>query len=200
MSYANDMSYFNQRNFIAAITGCLLSLSWAHAASVSVTPSASSGAEGGTADLNIVMDFSAPESTVGGGIDLTFGGGISFNSFAADAFLATLDSDFTGFGQTDANNPGGFEIHLGDFSGFFGQNTLGVLTVNLDSLGAGTIVMAINNAFGPFFSSIDPFDELVVDLNGADVDVTAVPVPAAVWMFGSALGLLGFVRRRLHKA
>jgi probable HAF family extracellular repeat protein len=26
--------------------------------------------------------------------------------------------------------------------------------------------------------------------------LTAVPVPAAVWMFGSALGVLGWLRRR----
>jgi len=28
------------------------------------------------------------------------------------------------------------------------------------------------------------------------VEITAIPVPAAVWLFGSALGLLGWVRRR----
>ena len=191
------MSYFNQRNFIAAIAGCLLSLSWAHAASVSVTPSNASGVEGGTVDVDIVMDFSAAESTVGGGIDLTFGGGISFNSFVPDAFLATLDADFTGFGQTDANNAGGFELHFGDFGGFFGQNTLGVLTVNFDTAPGGTIVMAINDVWQGFFSSIT-FNPQVVDTNGGTV--SAVPVPAAVWMFGSALGLLGFVRQRMHKA
>ena len=32
----------------------------------------------------------------------------------------------------------------------------------------------------------------------ATITVAAVPVPAAVWLFGSALGLLGFVRRRMQ--
>jgi len=29
-----------------------------------------------------------------------------------------------------------------------------------------------------------------------DGDVSAVPVPAAVWLFGSALGLLGWIKRK----
>ncbi len=29
-----------------------------------------------------------------------------------------------------------------------------------------------------------------------DITLTAVPIPAAVWLFGSGLGLLGFLRRR----
>jgi hypothetical protein len=29
-----------------------------------------------------------------------------------------------------------------------------------------------------------------------DGDISVVPVPAAVWLFGSALGLLGWIRRK----
>jgi hypothetical protein len=36
-------------------------------------------------------------------------------------------------------------------------------------------------------------------LDDASLTVTPIPVPAAVWLFGSALGLLGFVRRRLAR-
>jgi hypothetical protein len=35
-----------------------------------------------------------------------------------------------------------------------------------------------------------------VTIAGSAVDTSVVPVPAAVWLFGSALGLMGFVRRK----
>ena len=38
----------------------------------------------------------------------------------------------------------------------------------------------------------DAFDTFSID----NVSVQAVPVPAAVWLFGSGLGLLGWLRRR----
>jgi hypothetical protein len=31
-----------------------------------------------------------------------------------------------------------------------------------------------------------------------DGDIGAVPIPAAFWLFGSALGLLGWMKRRVN--
>ena len=48
------------------------------------------------------------------------------------------------------------------------------------------------------FNSVQGVKRLVIELNGSGAidNVTYVPVPAAVWLFGSALGLLGWIRRR----
>jgi hypothetical protein len=199
------MSYFNKRNSFAAMAACLLSLSWAHAASVAVSPSASSvPITDATADLDLSTFFPAGDITYGGGIDLSFSGAISYVSFAPSGYFMGLDPDFTGFSTGLADTAGGVEIHWGDFFGLITDPamSLGTVTVSLDALGLGTIGMAINNAFGDFLAFPGGAAQ-AVSLSGATVDVTdtVVPVPAAVWMFGSALGLLGFVRRRrLHKA
>jgi hypothetical protein len=47
-----------------------------------------------------------------------------------------------------------------------------------------------SSSFNNFSGSWGSFE------TGADVTVSAVPVPAAVWLFGSALGVMGWVRRK----
>ena len=197
------MSYCNKRNFFAAMAACLLSLSWAHAASVAVTPAASSvPITDGTAVLDLGTFFPAADTTIGGGLDLSFSGAISFVGFSPSAYFLGLDPGFTGFSTGLADTAGGVEIHFGDFFGIFMDpaESLGSLVVSLDAVGLGTIGIAINSSFGPFLDL--GFAPIPVALSGATVDVTAavIPVPAAVWMFGSALGLLGFLRRRVQKA
>ena len=48
------------------------------------------------------------------------------------------------------------------------------------------------------FGAVQGVKRLVIELNGSGAidNVTYVPVPAAAWLFGSALGLLGWIRRR----
>lgn len=63
--------------------------------------------------------------------------------------------------------------------------------VNFTGVGFTPTTTASGVAFGT--SARDP-DPLYVGILGT---VQVVPVPAAVWLFGGALGLLGFARRRL---
>jgi hypothetical protein len=75
--------------------------------------------------------------------------------------------------------------------------------------GGGTVSAALNIVEGQWqtfnFDSqwsnliaVDLYGERVADMDYAidNVVVNAVPIPAAVWLFGSALGLLGWLRRR----
>ncbi|HHO59123.1 MAG TPA: hypothetical protein ENJ64_02690 [Thiotrichales bacterium] len=172
-----------------------------HAASIYLVPDATTvDIADGTTSLDLFMDFAPGESTVGGGIDITVGGAVSFVSFTSAPYLDGLnvspgdDTDFTGFGVADADND--FEIHFGSFAGTFGQNKLGTLTLSLDAVGMGTVSMVINSKWGEFFSAID-FNPQNVDLIGATIDVTQVPVPAAAWLFVSGLvGGFGLLRLR----
>jgi len=56
----------------------------------------------------------------------------------------------------------------------------------------------LSDALGPEGLGLIDFDATGIDAGMALVvaDANLVPVPAAVWLFGSALGLLGWVRRR----
>lgn len=176
---------------VAVLAG--LSISVSEAAAVYLTPASQTASlSSGSATLELYMDFSgAGEQTVGGGIDLDFQGAISMGTFTPTSYFAnTADPFFTGHGTVDADND--YEIHFGNFAGLSGVNKLGDLTVNLLSIGAGTISMAINTAYGDFYSTSSQLQN--VSLSGAQINV--VPIPAAVWLFGSALGLMGAVRRR----
>jgi hypothetical protein len=144
----------------------------------------------GTATLELFMDFTG-QPTIGGGIDLAFGGPISLVSFTPTAYFNSLDPVFTGFG-TD-NTAADFEIYFGTFSGTSGLNKLGDLTLALNGAGLGTIDLIISEFWGGAFFSTGggPLD---VTLSGASLQV--VPVPAAAWLFVSAIGALGGMRLR----
>ncbi len=99
-------------------------------------------------------------------------------------------------------------------AGYCTGSELGHL-INVDGIGSGSMGLFINiqshnywsgtqlnatNAWRVAMSSGYQGTNLKTKLNYAwavmDGDVAAVPVPAAAWLFGSALGLAGFLRRR----
>jgi hypothetical protein len=90
------------------------------------------------------------------------------------------------FGQ--AVNAGANDVSIDDLyeSGVTGSVGQGVASLTLNNLKAGWYTMFVAGADGTLAGS------------PIDVSVSAVPVPGAVWLFGSALvGLVGASRRKL---
>jgi len=98
----------------------------------------------------------------------------------------------------------------GDASGFYVESTTGIEAILFD-IGSPLpeafpemLIIAANILVSPEFSDFLQSQNLVDDsVAGADAGLAlvmgsaqVVPVPAAVWLFGSALGLLGWIRRR----
>ncbi|MGI9341665.1 MAG: hypothetical protein ACR2QV_02375 [Gammaproteobacteria bacterium] len=104
-------------------------------------------------------------------------GGVAFAEFF---------SELSGGGTSKAEILGGTPLAINpnpevwtsfSFSGTTGADVSGGVTLQL---GATTGPAGGTNMF---------YDNIVID-------VTPIPVPAAVWLFGSALGLLGWMRRK----
>ena len=82
------------------------------------------------------------------------------------------------------NDPGFYDA-LALSAGIAPGNSLGIFSVRFDYLAAGT-------PGSQYFEIVDPFDFSVLDSG----QTSPVPIPAAIWLFGSGLiGLVGFARR-----
>jgi len=141
--------------------------------------------------------------TEGTGLGLTYAGLDSFTQFVdiptAEEYLFSIDANaVTGTGAS------GLRLIDGVFDIFAGSASSGNLTVStsdgwetftwLTALDAGLLQVGIRNKLAAVYSiAYDNFSITAVD----GPDVPAVPVPAAVWLFGTALlGLVGFSKRR----
>lgn len=89
----------------------------------------------------------------------------------------------------------------GTFSGIFeraagddgdGDANLGFYTIDLDFDMENWAFANNGSLVGPYENGGDIYDSLFV--------AQVVPLPASVWLFGSAIGLLGWVRRRTNLA
>ncbi len=165
-----------------------------------------------TYDFTIVGDVTLGDECLGpNSFNLT--GGCGFGSLDTITATGTFTADL----GTVGNETG--TVSFGLLSG----NTLsidmdgaGTLTEADDTGGTGASLSFLNGQLTDFDFLTDDGDSLsslFLDFtNGAnggagqyvgewrpDVTLTAVPVPAAIWLFGSALGLFGSVRRRITR-
>jgi len=116
-------------------------------------------------------------------IDVSVASGGVFDIFSIDVGAANVsgsfDFAFTGFLS------GGGTVSTSTI------NASAMQTVNFNSSWSGLdsfrIEISPNTVAGPFTGSI-------ID----NISVEVVPIPAAIWLFGSGLAGLGFLRRRRH--
>lgn len=174
----------------------------AQAASVQLVPTSNTvGLQAGdTVSFDIVADFSTNDSGLGS--DITLGGGFDV-VYDPDAF-ALVSVQSTGIGDPciDCNDP---DLAPGLLLGWWFSNFNGLtggLIGHLEfevlpTAPASTFLMTRQDPDNLFVSTIDFVT--VLDVEFGAVEVTTVPVPAAVWLLFSAVGVLsGFARRRAH--
>lgn len=172
----------------------LLLSSQSHGVSISLSPIANTVDLPDQIVIDINMDF-ASDPTLGGGFDVFFDPAlVSFVSYVLDPTLGS-DPDFSRDPDPLTGKLEG--IAFGNFNGISGPSRVGTLT--FDTIAAGTASFSAADTTDPLkggeFISEETFQAQVVDYVGADV--TVVPLPAGIWLFGSGIiGLVAAARRR----
>jgi hypothetical protein len=141
--------------------------------------------------VSIVMDAAGFFGAVAGGLttsDNLSGGGVvgategflfDFGKFSYTLPMGPTLLGTTTFNTTNIGSPG------------LGDNPSGTLPLSDDGIGGSPMPA------GPFPGFNANFDILTAHITNVDTGGPAVPVPAAVWLFGSGLlGLVGVARRR----
>jgi hypothetical protein len=191
----------------ALAAGVLLSGFTASATTISLIPAAQNVPDSTAFSVQIIAG-DLPSGTAGGALD------ISWN--AADMtldsiYLATpdpADSDggkyfgnwdpvssfFTG---VDSTGPGSISgLYVGSWDGLSGLQAIGQLNFTLGTGVSNSIISLDAAALGGTWSSYD-IGDFINTYEGTIINPTVVPVPAALWLFGSGLiGLVGVARRR----
>jgi len=188
------------RVFLAPVFGALLfSTTFSHAASLTFNQTSVNATLNDIVTIDILMDFT-DEPTLGGGTDIFFDPTVlSFQSFDFGSTTLTLDPAFS---RVPDLLPGELEgMAFGEFGGLAGPGVVATLTFQAIGLGNSALTMEVTSEAlkgGDFVSDVN-FLPMVVDFGTANVNVgtAVVPIPAALWLFGSGLvGLAGIAKKR----
>jgi len=176
------------------IATLLLSMS-AHAASISVVFDSTTVAPGSTLNVTISgAEFT--ETSRGGDFSATW------DPAVLEYTGTTIDSIWDNSAVDDSTSPSG-TLDRVDVLKFVGdavgpEFSIATIAFNVIGPAGSSSIFQLAEAPPPFgvgWSFPDnPLETYEVDYGSATVNV--VPVPAAVWLFASALGLLGWSRRR----
>lgn len=162
------------------------------AATVSLDPASQVIQPNSSVSVNVLVDFSDTSGTKGGFFTLGYDSSLlTFSSFVYNtAFLTPFGANPTAWNLT---TPGTI-TNVGFGSGLLtGSGTLGTVTF-LTGASVGTANLTTTLASG--FLNKTGFSMLPVSYSGAQVNVAAVPVPAAAWLMASGISMLGLGLRR----
>lgn len=190
-------------SLVRFITVLLLaaSASLAQAASISMTPSSLTVNQGQSFSLDI--NISGVSDLYGFQVDLQFSPSLfAVNSVSQGTLLPSAGTTLYFFGGDIDNTAGTVSSIADSLTGpIAGVNGDGLLaTISFTALASGNSNSIIQTANAIFLDSLG--NDIVIDIfNNADVTVmpaVVTPIPAAVWLFGSALvSLVGVGRRKL---
>ncbi len=189
------------RAFLASVFGSLLFYAGvSHAATVTFGNVSVTAGLNDIITIDLLMDFT-DDATLGGGTDIFFNATVlSFQSFDFSSTTLVLDPAFGRLPDADVL-PGKLEgMAFGNFGGLSGPGVIGTLTFQAIAVGDSALTMAVTTEAlkGGDFISDNTFGPQVVNFGSANVSVVStVPIPAAVWLFGSGLiGLAGVAAKR----
>jgi len=185
--------------------GLLASGFTASAASISMSPSSQIVADNASFYVDILAT-DLPSGTAGGALDISW----AASDMTLDSvYLATPDPSDNGNGAfpgnwdpvssfftgIDSTGPGSISgLYVGSWDGVSGNQAIARLNFTLGTGVSNSMINMDAAAIGGTWSSYDIGD---FTNTYAGATINPVPVPAALWLFGSGLvGLAGVARRR----
>ncbi|HEX9628119.1 MAG TPA: hypothetical protein VGA00_14355 [Acidiferrobacterales bacterium] len=166
------------------------------AATISLMPTSQTTVVGGAFTLDVLMDFS-DDPTVGGGIDIFYNSSLlQFDTFVFNGALGD-DPAFRSTPTVLANELNG--LAFGSFTGLSGPAVVGTLSFTALAAGTATLTTADNDTPWGGFISATTGTAQAVTYTGADVTITPIPLPAAVWLMLSGVALIGTHWRRTQQ-
>jgi len=186
-------------NKIIQITLLLLAAGQVNAASVGFNNNANSVNQGDT--FSLTVQGSGFDTIVGGGLNL------SFDASVLQVNSVTINQSVFEFYLGGGTEEGILDNSFGQllntsFNTFFGAaGDFDIMDISFTAVGSGLSALTLSeSALWVFADDLGGYygDQVTFDPASVQVaSVSAVPVPAAVWLFGSGLiGLAGVAKRR----